>query len=504
MVNRFRFVATLLIVLISSSLFAQNLILGFEDNDTGGWFTANEDAQNVFMIMDNNDEFKSGDASLEIDARFRVYPNDWGTYTEAIWYFDTRLDLSDYDEIRFWVKILEAPTVNRSLIWTCALSDSADGAAGKEVFQWEGDIDLLYGPVDEWVEVVVPFSRLVIPEWMPTLNGTLDTDAIFSFDFGVHGDATAPDSVRFLIDHLTATKSTNVASLFDFEENIFPAVPDSIWTLWIDDDVNNVFELSDDFDNPFEGDGCLRVRCSMVNFPNDWGTAQEGMLIWDEPVDITGATEIRYMMDILQEPNGKNVQLSISLSDKEEGAAEEGWVSRDRWGAFFGYGKPAEWMEMVWPIAELAVPEWNTPVNGVLDLDRITKFSFTVGGNGLEADSVEFLMDRLIATAGDASTAVLGEAGAALSPDQLQLSQNYPNPFNPTTNIIFGLNKAGNTSLKVYNINGQCVKTVVDNRYKIRGAYTFDVDMSEMSSGVYFYVLTQGSNKITKKMTLLK
>ncbi len=89
-------------------------------------------------------------------------------------------------------------------------------------------------------------------------------------------------------------------------------------------------------------------------------------------------------------------------------------------------------------------------------------------------------------------------------PSKFDLSNNYPNPFNPSTTINFSLAKEGNVSLKVYNIMGELVKTIVDNAYKSAGSYNVSVRMDNFSSGIYFYTLTQGPNMITKKMILLK
>jgi hypothetical protein len=89
-------------------------------------------------------------------------------------------------------------------------------------------------------------------------------------------------------------------------------------------------------------------------------------------------------------------------------------------------------------------------------------------------------------------------------PNKFELYQSYPNPFNPSTTIKFTLAKSGNVSLKVYNIMGQLVKTVVDNEYKNQGDYNYQITMDNLSSGVYFYTLTQGNQQMTKKMILLK
>ncbi len=86
---------------------------------------------------------------------------------------------------------------------------------------------------------------------------------------------------------------------------------------------------------------------------------------------------------------------------------------------------------------------------------------------------------------------------------KFNLSNNYPNPFNPSTVIKVTLAKAGLTSLKIYNVLGQLVK-VVEQGYRVPGVYTYDINMNNFASGVYFYTLQQGTNIMTKKMLLLK
>ncbi len=89
-------------------------------------------------------------------------------------------------------------------------------------------------------------------------------------------------------------------------------------------------------------------------------------------------------------------------------------------------------------------------------------------------------------------------------PENFSLYNAYPNPFNPSTNIKFDLAKTGNVSLKIYNVMGQLVKTVIDNKNMSQGQYKFTVNMDNYSSGIYFYKLKQNNRTITKKMILMK
>ena len=88
-------------------------------------------------------------------------------------------------------------------------------------------------------------------------------------------------------------------------------------------------------------------------------------------------------------------------------------------------------------------------------------------------------------------------------PQVYSLSQNYPNPFNPTTKINFAIPKQGLVTMKIYDVLGREVKTLV-NEVKAPGTYTVDFNASTLSSGVYFYKLESNSFTDIKKMMLIK
>ncbi|MGE5681210.1 MAG: T9SS type A sorting domain-containing protein [Bacillota bacterium] len=89
-------------------------------------------------------------------------------------------------------------------------------------------------------------------------------------------------------------------------------------------------------------------------------------------------------------------------------------------------------------------------------------------------------------------------------PFSFTLYETYPNPFNPSTNIKFDLPENGNVSLKIYDMQGRLVQTVLDNVYKAGGTYEYKVNMNKLSSGIYLYTLQQNGRLQTKKMALLK
>jgi hypothetical protein len=87
--------------------------------------------------------------------------------------------------------------------------------------------------------------------------------------------------------------------------------------------------------------------------------------------------------------------------------------------------------------------------------------------------------------------------------NSFSLAQNYPNPFNPTTKIEYSIPKTGMVSIKIYNILGREVITLV-NEEKPSGHYTINFNAGNFPSGIYFYTLKVGSFTETKKLVLLK
>ena len=97
----------------------------------------------------------------------------------------------------------------------------------------------------------------------------------------------------------------------------------------------------------------------------------------------------------------------------------------------------------------------------------------------------------------------VGVTGDEFAANKFELMQNYPNPFNPNTNIEFRISDRVFVSLKVYNILGDEIATLV-NEEKSAGVYEVVFDATGLSSGMYLYKLHAGSFFETKKMILMK
>jgi hypothetical protein len=125
----------------------------------------------------------------------------------------------------------------------------------------------------------------------------------------------------------------------------------------------------------------------------------------------------------------------------------------------------------------------------------------TVGQNGVNYYSAD---------GGDSwtSTPPAGNRNNALNNapknNKVALNQNYPNPFNPSTVISYQLPFDAVVSLKVYDMLGREVKSLVNNS-QTAGSYNFRFDGSNLSSGIYFYVLkaASGANEFSKTMRMI-
>jgi len=96
------------------------------------------------------------------------------------------------------------------------------------------------------------------------------------------------------------------------------------------------------------------------------------------------------------------------------------------------------------------------------------------------------------------------EKKSNLLPKDYVLYQNYPNPFNPTTTIRFALPKDGNVTLNVYNMLGELVAGLIDNKVYEAGYHEVEFVGSAVASGVYIYRIQAGEFVVSKKMILMK
>ena len=118
-----------------------------------------------------------------------------------------------------------------------------------------------------------------------------------------------------------------------------------------------------------------------------------------------------------------------------------------------------------------------------------------------EYDSIRYLPHYNIDKSGNIALSV--KTSTLSTPENFYLSQNYPNPFNASTSIDYLISKASDVKLLFYNVKGEMVKEILSGIHQ-PGIYTVVVDFNDLPSGIYYYSLTVGREKITKALLYVK
>jgi len=147
-----------------------------------------------------------------------------------------------------------------------------------------------------------------------------------------------------------------------------------------------------------------------------------------------------------------------------------------------------------------------TSVNNTGDLASVMRFFMRQDAVTLtpfiEMDEVRIGTKWADVTSASGSTYVI-DKDAGVTPREFRLEQNYPNPFNPTTNIRFSILGTNAVSLKIRDVLGREVATLVDQTLA-PGTYTAKWDATSYPSGVYFYTVRAGNTLETRRMILTK
>lgn len=145
------------------------------------------------------------------------------------------------------------------------------------------------------------------------------------------------------------------------------------------------------------------------------------------------------------------------------------------------------------------------------EIDAVTAAMLANGGGGnlgkysgkysaTSLDDYGIRIGELVAKLGSSGSV---ENKESVIPDEYKLYQNYPNPFNPVTTIKYDIVKAQDVKLVIYDLLGREV-TILVNAQQQPGSYEVSWDASNFATGIYFYTLTSGNFKATKKLILLK
>ncbi|HEX9973922.1 MAG TPA: T9SS type A sorting domain-containing protein, partial [bacterium] len=152
---------------------------------------------------------------------------------------------------------------------------------------------------------------------------------------------------------------------------------------------------------------------------------------------------------------------------------------------------------------KLVFQRWRSA--GLNQIPTLRQISLKESKTEPAGSSTEYVTEGMLPSwfaIGERPTTV--EISSQVQPTDFLLAQNYPNPFNPSTKISYSIPLSGFVTLKVYDIAGREVQTLV-HEFRPAGSYTFEFDGGRMASGVYFYRLQVGDRfSEIKKMIHLK
>lgn len=248
---------------------------------------------------------------------------------------------------------------------------------------------------------------------------------------------------------------------------------------------NNVFFRPVEFNNFVKAWNDTATACSVIT--NNWMNARTlGMF-----ADKTHWPGLVESGNLFVDPEYGSSINDVMYADKGNGIGFLKYFELIRTNAtttdYYGYQQTvveqvADWVPK-WPLPELADMQYSNPVMK------------SGGTDGLPIGDPGWFTGGYTTTAVESDTEI---------PNSFTLYEAYPNPFNPSTNIKFSLSEAGVISLRIYNVMGQLVKTITENEFRNAGEHMYSVNMNNITSGVYFYSLSQGEQHLTKKMVLIK
>jgi hypothetical protein len=343
------------------------------------------------------------------------------------------------------------------MVWKSVISDvgiklvSANGWS-------QGEIKVPNTLVNQWEELTFNFAGYLNP---PPSEGQLDQIVIFP-DFDLAG--RTQDNIIYF-DNITFSQEVLVG---------VPTVAAPSPTL----PASNVISVFSDVYDDIPG----------TNLNPNWGQATAVSFL-----QIQGDTTMKY--------TGLNYQGIELGSSQNLTAAGMQYLHIDFWnssstdlGVYLISPGPVEArVSLVPPGASETWVSVNIPLTDFAPVNLADVFQFKFDGNGtIYFDNIYF------------STTISDVKEIPNTfPSDYTLEQNYPNPFNPTTNISFSLPESGNVTLKIYNLLGQEVATVV-NQFMNAGRFEVTFDATDLPTGIYTYSLSVGNFNSVKKMMLIK
>jgi hypothetical protein len=273
-------------------------------------------------------------------------------------------------------------------------------------------------------------------------------------------------------------------------------------TLTMQPTVNYDLELAAGGYTGYQADGIANVKLIRRmdgNIVNPWNLQEGGT--YDNSID--GTTPVVIVRNAIGALTSQGARFTYSIKSKLTagtlnnvvvGAPPVDWVyDLENWGVTGNAG------DLTYTVISSNLLAATAAVDGTtLTITPVSAGVSTITVRATDVDG-DFVTGSF-AFQYDPTTDIIDMTGV---PTEYTLAQNYPNPFNPTTTLRFGLPNNANVVLKVYNVLGQEVATLI-NREMTAGYHEVQFDASQLTSGLYIYRIEAGDFVSIKKMMLLK
>ena len=354
----------------------------------------------------------------------------------------------------------------------------ADGASPREIIRLNSNYAYVTNLFDNSVSLI---DLQLNQEILPRINVGENPDRAFFHDglAYISNNGFGADSTIFVIDPKIEEGTTGDITTHEIVDTLFVSRGPGSVTL---DDQGRLWTVSTGFDGEFDED-----------FNIIPGTGEPGGV---HVFDIGTRTEIAFFElesaddDIAFDPVAKKIYINsggIRMIDTEQLTLDPGLLVE---GSFFAMGLSSEEADPKLFLADAK----DFSVNGEVFIHDTNGDFIDSFDTGIIPGDFLFIYE---------STVTSNEETAFETPNGVKLNQNYPNPFNPSTVITFELPAASSVELKVFDITGREVATLL-NETRTAGTHQVRFDASDLASGMYLYRLKTANNTLTRKLTLIK
>ena len=356
-------------------------------------------------------------------------------------------------------------------------------------YKWK-DSNEADGPEYNWIDIT--------GNGTPITNLRDDTNAgpfSIGFSFPYHGNNFS--TFRFCTNGWISFTSTSTYRNFDGDPIPQTDEPNNLVAPFLDD-----LDFSNSGSAYYYSNGVDSLIVSYINAPHYAFSGPAGPYTFQ--VILLASGDIIFQYSDINDP----VDSYTMGIENEDGTIGLQMVNQEAYadsGLAVQIYYPVFWLT-VDPIGGAVAPNNSTQVNINFDATELGIGTYT--GNVMVYMNDPNLTYFNVPCTLDIVQVGIGDEADAAIPSAISLNQNYPNPFNPQTEIAFGLPNSDFVNLEVYDVMGRKVTTLVNEEmaagvHRVIWNGTND-NGNNVSSGVYFYRLTQSGNTITKKMIMLK